>query len=270
MTLSPVQAHQMRIRAAQAGQTAALDEAQRALHWLHVQKGLLSGIRSHQARHAHKAQVLPEILPYIDGVLAAAQKLDEAGQAVPADPVVAHAAVWAIDAGDWPLAVRLAAHLIQHGLPMPDEFERTAATAFADMMSEAALYGRLPAGLAADYMRQVAALTQEHDMPDQSRAKVHKAIAYALAGKTLLAGQAGEWAGLDAATLAMALQHLTQAERLDADCGVKKDIAAVQKLLAQAAPEAPAKAEAEAEAEAAEKPAAPRSRAKAKPPKPKA
>lgn len=266
MTLSPVQTHQMRIRAMQAGQTAALDEAQRALHWLHVQKGLLSGIQSHQARHAHKAQVLPEILPYIDGVLAAAQKLAEAGQAVPADPVLAHCAVWAIDAGNWPLAVRLAAHLIQHGLPMPDEFERTAATAFADMMSEAALYGRLPAGLAADYMRQVAALTQEHDMPDQSRAKVHKAIAYALAGKTLLAGQAGDWAGLDAATLQMALQHLTQAERLDADCGVKKDIAAVQKLLAQAAPEAPA----EAEAEAAEKPAAPRSRAKAKPPKPKA
>ena len=266
MTLSPVQAHQMRVRATQAGQTAALDEAQRALHWLHAQKGLLSGIQSHQARHAHKAQVLPEILPYIDGVLAAAHKQAQAGQAVPADPVLAHCAVWAIDAGDWPLAVRLAAHLIQHGLPMPDEFERTAATAFADMMSEAALYGRLPAGLAADYMRQVAALTQEHDMPDQSRAKVHKAIAYALAGKTLLAGQAGEWAGLDAATLAMALQHLTQAERLDADCGVKKDIAAVQKLLAQAAPEAPAKAE----AEPAGKPADPRSRAKARPPKPKA
>lgn len=259
MTLSPVQAHQMRIRATQAGQTAALDEAQRALHWLHAQKGLLSGIQSHQARHAHKAQVLPEILPYIDGVLAAAHKQAQAGQAVTADPVLAHCAVWAIDAGDWPLAVRLAEHLIQHGLPMPDEFERTAATAFADMMSEAALYGRLPAGLAADYMRQVAALTQEHDMPDQSRAKVHKAIAYALAGKTLLAGQAGEWAGLDAATLAMALQHLTQAERLDAECGVKKDIAAVQKLLAQAAPEAPA--------EAAEKTAAPRSRAKARPPK---
>ena len=268
MTLSPVQAHQMRVRATQAGQTAALDEAQRAMHWLHAQKGLLSGIQSHQARHAHKAQVLPEILPYIDGVLAAAHKQAQAGQAVPADPVLAHCAVWAIDAGDWPLAVRLAEHLIQHGLPMPDEFERTAATAFADLMSEAALYGRLPAGLVAHYMQQVAYITREQDMPDQTRAKVHKSIAYGMAGKTMLAGQAGEWAGLDAATLAMALQHLTQAERLDADCGVKKDIAAVQKLLAQAAPEAPA--EAEAEAEAAEKPAAPRSRAKAKPPKPKA
>lgn len=265
MTLSPVQAHQMRIRATQAGQTAALDEAQRALHWLHVQKGLLSGIQSHQARHAHKAQVLPEILPYIDGVLDAAYKLEEAGQAVPADPVLAHCAVWAIDAGDWPLAVRLAEHLIQHGLPMPDEFERTAATAFADLMSEAALYGRLPAGLVAHYMQQVAYITREQDMPDQTRAKVHKSIAYGMAGKTMLAGQAGDWAGLDAATLQMALQHLTKAEQFDPECGVKKDIAAVQKLLAKAEPE-PAETEAEAETEPAEKPA----EKPAKPAKPKA
>ena len=237
MTLTPVQAHQMRIRAAQGSAAAALDERQRALHWLHVQKGLLAGIQSHQARHAHKAQALPEITPYLDGVLAAAEKLAGEGAAVPADPVVAHAAIWAIDAADWPLALRLNAHLIAHGLPAPDEFERSAATAFADLMSDAALTGRMSAGQSVPLMQQVLHITQEQDMPDPARAKVHKAIAYGLAGKTMLAGQAGDWAALDAAALQMALQHLTQAEQFDPECGVKKDIAAVQKLLRAATPE---------------------------------
>ena len=87
-------------------------------------------------------------------------------------------------------------------------------------------------------------------MPDPARAKVHKAIAYGLAGKTMLAGQAGDWAALDAAALQMALQHLTQAEQFDPECGVKKDIAAVQKLLRAATPESSESGESAATADA--------------------
>ena len=49
-----------------------------------------------------------------------------------------------------------------------------------------------------------------------------------------LAGQAGSWAGLAPNVLAMALDHLQRAEQLDPKTGVKKDIAAVQKLLQKA------------------------------------
>lgn len=225
--LTPMQAHQQRVKAAQAGSATALDEAQRALQWLHTQRGLLSALASRQTREAHKAKVLPEITPYLQGVLQA-----DAGAP---DPVVAHAAVWAMDAGAWPLALQLGAYMVRHGLPAPDEFKRNAATLLCDLMADAALTGSMPAAQIDGWLSAALSITKDADMPDQTRAKAHKAIAYGLAGKTTLAGQAGDWKGLSDAALRMALDHLTKAEQLDHNAGVKKDIAAVQKLLTAAA-----------------------------------
>lgn len=244
--LSPMQQHQMRVNAAQAGDTAALSEQQRALKWLHTQRALLSGIQSRQEREAHKARVMPEIEPYLQGALAA-----DAGQP---DPVLTYCTVWALDAGLWRLALDLGRYAVRHGLPMPDEFQRNAPTLLADLMADAALIGRIPAADAPALLEQTLNIIEGANMPDQARAKTHKAIAYGLAGKTTLAGQPGDWASLSAATLELALHHLIAAEKLDPNCGVKKDIAMTRKLLGQKEP-APAP---DAEADT---PPAPRTRA---------
>lgn len=225
--LTPMQAHQQRVNAAQAGTASALNEQQRALQWLHTQRALLQGLQSRQTREAHKAQVLPEIEPYLEGVLTA-------NTGAP-DPVLAHAAVWALDASNWPLALTLGAYMVKHSLPAPDEFKRNAATLLCDLMADAALTGSMPAAQIDGWLSAALSITKDADMPDQTRAKAHKAIAYGLAGKTTLAGQAGDWKGLSDAALRMALDHLTKAEQLDHNAGVKKDIAAVQKLLTAAA-----------------------------------
>lgn len=224
--LTPMQRHQMRTQAAQASTTDALTGQQKALQWLHTQRGLLAALKSRQAREAHKAQVLPEIEPYLDGALAA-----DTGTA---DPVIQYATVWALDAADWPLALKLGAYAIRHGIPMPDEFQRNAPTLIVDLMADAALAGRLTGADVEGYLADALTITEGQNMPDQTRAKAHKAIAYGLAGKTTLAGRAGDWKGLSDVTLAMALRHLTTAEQLDPNAGVKKDIAAVQKLLTAA------------------------------------
>lgn len=241
--LTPMQRHQLRTQAAQASTTQAATGQQRAMQWLHTQRALLAALQSRQAREAHKAQVLPEIEPYLQGVLEA-----DTGAT---DPVVQYAAVWALDAGDWGLAMELGDYAIRHGIPMPDEFQRNAPTLLLDLMADAALNGRIDAADVHVLVTDALTITEGQNMPDQTRAKAHKAIAYGLAGKTTLAGQAGSWKGLAANTLRLALKHLTTAEQLDPNSGVKKDIAAVQKLLDAAdKPAAPAPAKAPAPAPA--------------------
>ena len=227
---SPVQAHQMRIAAASATAESAQTTNATAARWLYDQRNLLAGLQSAQAREAHKAQVLPEIRPYLDGVLQA--------NAGGADAIVSHCAVWAIDAGDWPLAIELAAYVVRHSLAMPDDFKRNAPTTMADMLADAALAGRMPASIAPQLLANLLDITADANMPDQTRAKNHKAIAYGLAGKTTRAGEPGDWSKVSPAALQLALHHLQLAEQLDDKCGVKKDIQAVSRLLTKDQPAA--------------------------------
>lgn len=241
MRMTPVQAHQMRVNAQQQGEQAATSEKLRAQQWLYHQTALLRGLQSTAAREAHKALVLPEIAPYLTGILDA-----DSGQP---DDIVTTCTVWAIDAachgsGIWTLATNLADYVIRHDLPMPDQFKRNAPTLVADLISDAALAGRIPAPLARNVLSQVLDMTTPADiaarMPDPARAKLHKAIAYALAGKTTKASDPGDWTTCTPGALRQAIKHLTQAETLDEKSGVKKDIQAVQKLLKTEPPDTPA------------------------------
>ena len=56
-TLTPMQRHQLRTQAAAGEQAATLDGNQRALRWLHTQRGLLAALQSRQAGEAHKAKL---------------------------------------------------------------------------------------------------------------------------------------------------------------------------------------------------------------------
>lgn len=247
--LTPAQRHRARVLAEQAhaqtpyGQHLESSAYQLMQAKLAADKRTLKGIESVQAKAAMKAKMLPAYADWIAGALAGGGGAD--------DVVLTTCMVWAIDAGAYALALTIAPYVLQHGLPMPDHYQRKAASILVDEMADAYLLGRWNAitygataepaqgeaiqqhgtGGAVDLLAQALALTQDHDMPDQARAKLYKAVAYAALGKV----QTAEVVDLDKMPR-QALQDvrdlLGTAVALDALCGVKKDLERIDRKLA--------------------------------------
>lgn len=178
MPLSPAQRHQRRVLAEQqaagraAGQPMAGASAyEQQMAALHADYLRLKNVQSNEGKAALKRELVPAYLPYITGVLAA----DSGAQ----DDVVTTIMVWAIDAGLYAEALPIAAYVLKHGLTMGDRFSRTPACIVAEEIAEAATalqragtpFGQLPALLYTE------AITGDHDMPDEVRAKLQVAIA---------------------------------------------------------------------------------------------
>jgi hypothetical protein len=140
--------------------------------------------------------------------------------------------VWAIDAGDYVLAVRIGRYVMAHGLLMPDRFNRTAATILVDEICDPILV-QVKADDSTDVtpylavLDEVADFTAGSDMPDVVRAKLCKARAFALRNGTT-------------EEQATALALLRQALTLDAGAGVKKEIERLARAVKKAAAEAQA------------------------------
>ena len=144
--------------------------------------------------------------------------------------------VWHIDVGDFERALLIAAYAIQHKMTLPDQYSRDIPTLLIDEVSSAYLTGKLaddPVNAVA-VMTKVGELTAGHDTPDQAKAKLHKAIAYALITIVDERDKAdiGEAARAPAE---MASQHLHQALDLFDGVGVKKDIEKLERRLKKAA-----------------------------------
>ncbi|PAX30353.1 terminase endonuclease subunit [Klebsiella pneumoniae] len=104
-------------------------------------------------------------------------------------------------------ALEIGRHALRHGWVMPLG-NRNVQTVLAEEMADAAQSAMLAAtGFDADLLLQTLELTDGLDMPDQSRARLHKAIG----------------AVLSESNPASALNHLNHALQLDPRCGVKKD-----------------------------------------------
>lgn len=244
--LTPAQRHRARVLAEQAhaqtpyGQHLESSAYQLMQAKLAADKRTLKGIESVQAKAAMKAKMLPAYADWIAGALAGGGGAD--------DVVLTTCMVWAIDAGAYALALTIAPYVLQHGLPMPDHYQRKAASILVDEMADAYLLGRWNAITygtategeaiqqhgtegAVELLAQALALTQDHDMPDQARAKLYKAVAYAALGKV----QTAEVVDLDKMPR-QALQDvrdlLGTAVALDAMCGVKKDLERIDRKLA--------------------------------------
>jgi len=86
-------------------------------------------------------------------------------------------------------------------------------------------------------------LTAEQDAPDQARAKLHKAIAYAALGKVQTAEEP-DLSAIESGALSLALARLQRALELDSNAGVKKDIERVERALSKAGASVEPKAEA--------------------------
>ncbi|MCF6222000.1 MAG: phage terminase small subunit [Robiginitomaculum sp.] len=216
--------HRERELAKQAAKAAAtsgdgtMDTAKAAniydqmLSQMAAHKVALKAIQSIKAKADKKAEFIPVYEAYVEGVLAA----DEDVQ----DDVVVTIFVWAIDAGQFELALRIAEWALKYDLAAPPEFSRTIATILVEELAGVVLSGRDDIANIAEYLTEVLALVCEKDMPDQVKAKFYKALGIV---HTANAPQA-------------ALEYMQQALELNPRAGVKKQIAKLEKQIKDLSP----------------------------------
>jgi hypothetical protein len=141
--------------------------------------------------------------------------------------------IWSIDIADWDRALEIAAYVLEHDVPLPKQYQRTAPALLTEEVAGAAL--KIQASGEAfplDVLEQVEALTGDADMHDQIRAKLMKAI-----GAELMRG--------DVKTLApdrinASLGYLRRAQALDNRVGVTTMVRGLEKALKLAESETPA------------------------------
>ena len=292
--LSPAQRHRARIlqEQAQAASPYGVELQGDAYGLMRVKlsqdKGRLSQVQSHERRAEMKARLLPEYFDWIGTSLATGNGAQ--------DQVLTTVMVWAFDAGAYALGLEIADYVIRHRMPMADDYKRSPAAIVIDELANAYLKGQwspLVVQIGGDGARQLGpaaagnapsqaraqaaallieaeALTAEQDAPDQARAKLHKAIAYAALGKVQTA-EDPDLAAIEPEALRVAAARLQRALELDSNSGVKKDIERIERALAKAgktstaegAPAAAATAASDTEQPATPPPAAARKSATA-------
>lgn len=144
--------------------------------------------------------------------------------------MIATLMVWAIDCGDLPLALRIGAYVVRHNLIMPDNFGRTAATVLTEEICNPVLTRAgtdADADLSAfieplDTLREI---VTDQDMPDEVRAKLCKACAFARRGLS------------DTDSMALSLKLLREAMHLNPNAGVKREIATLSRALKKPIPQ---------------------------------
>jgi len=211
---SLAQRHYMRVTAAQASATGEPGQSlagatgyELMLAKLATDRRRLKEVQSIERKRLVKLEVLPEYADYVAGAL-------EGGRGAQ-DDVLVTVMVWRIDVGDYAGALAIAAYALTHGLTLPDQYERTLATAVAEEFAEAALAGlKAEKQFDVEQLYKVADLTDKHDMPDVVRAKLYKAIGYALD-----------------AYPSLALSYLRRALELHDKIGVKQDITRLEKAV---------------------------------------
>lgn len=213
--LTPAQRHFQMVMAERRGQADEESDIQRTaheqiLHRLRMDLSRLSGVQSEETKAEMKKSMLPEYEGWIEGTLD--------GDSGRQDEVITRLMVWAIDCRDYALALRLGRYVVRHGLTLPDNFNRTAATFLTEEMSKPLLTlaaadadADLSSGVAV--LDEVADIVADSDMPDVVRAKLCKARALVRRGAT------------DITSKAEALALFREALTRNPNAGVKKEIA---------------------------------------------
>lgn len=217
---SPARRHQMRVRAEQAAANAKPGHSlagHRQYDLMLVKLAAdcrrLKEIQSIASKIEVKRQALPDYADYVAGALAGGKGVQ--------DDVLTNVLIWRIDVGDYAGALEIARYALQHGMTLPDRYERSLPAAVAEEFAEAGIRARaageqFPVAM----LIEVEALTRGTDMHDPIRAKLHKALGYAL--------EASDKAG--------ALDMLRRAVTLNDRIGVKKDITRLENELRSGAP----------------------------------
>lgn len=215
MSLNPAREWKLRVQAElaarQGGSVRHASGYELMLMQLGEDRRRLKGIQSTVKKAEIKVEVLPKYVPWVDGVLAA----DGAQQ----DDVLMYVMLWRVDAGDYAGALKIGRHAIRHGWSMPQGFNRNVQTLLAEEMADAAKNALMAkADFDPDLLMQTLDVIGDLDMPDQSRARLHKSLGWVLRESQPVS----------------ALNHLQQAMQLDERCGVKKDIEQLERKIRNA------------------------------------
>lgn len=223
-----------------AGVAAAMpDDAEGASEYrvllavLHEDLRQLSETQSVTARNPLKAEMARKYLAWVEGAL----KAGEDGK-VAQDEIVVTMMIWMIDFRAIDAALDIAAHVLKHGLKLPERYNRTAGCLVAEEIATVALAE--PDKVTLEQLQRVAALTEEQDMPDQARAKLFKALGRASAASAAAFDPQADnaVAGGKAALLEAAIGHFGEAIRLNRRVGAIQDKQAAEAELAKLAPPA--------------------------------
>jgi len=197
--------------------------------------GVLKNMQSVASKIEAKAAMLPKYDPWVDGVLEAAQAAEGKGQLIDQDDVLVETMVWAIDCADHERALPRIRIFFRHGMELPQRFDRTPGCLVAEEFAETALKAMsTDKAHIADYapLVEIADLTTDHDMPDQARAKLHKAIGMAIERATDGAEDADlAQAGGRKRGFQTALEAYKRALAFDDKAGVKKSIERVENTI---------------------------------------
>ncbi|QPG61249.1 terminase [Pseudomonas sp. BIGb0427] len=225
MALTLAQSNQLRKRAAQEAAAVApaalMDGAtgyEVMLAKLQQDQFRLKQVQSQEGKAQLKAEILPEYVPYVDGVLLAGQGAQ--------DDVLTTLMVWRLDAGDYAGGLQVAEYVLRHGLLMPDRFNRTTGCLVAEEVATAALKAQKAGGtFPLEVLTATAVLTDGQDMPDEARAKLFLAL-----GRATLEGITDELPG-QSGQLQAGIDLLKRAIELHSSCGGKKDLERAERLL---------------------------------------
>lgn len=227
MGLSLMQRTQLRKRAAkEAAATAPAQTMAGAttyelqLAQLAQDRARLKQIQSQQGKAELKRKLLPEYVPYVDGVLAGGRGAQ--------DDVLTTIMLWRIDVGDYSAALDVAEYVLEHKLVMPDRFARTTGCLIAEEVAQAALQAQ-KVGKPFDraLLLRTANLTEQQDMPDEVKAKMQLAIGRAHLGLV----DTDQASLVNLMLLQDARASIAQAIELHGGCGGKKDLEQVERLL---------------------------------------
>lgn len=167
----------------------------------------LKDTKSTQDKIAKKKEWLPEYLGYIDGCLAVSPSAQ--------NTTLVTLMVWAVDAGEYELAVRIAEFAILNDMVMPEGHIRGIAE-FVTEQCAIDFCDDLDLAIAhAELIKKIIELGVGEQMVDQARAKIYRAL-----GDALKDAQPFE-----------AQNAYKNALRLDSKVGCKKDLTALEKLL---------------------------------------
>lgn len=174
-------------------------------------KSLLSNIKSEHGKAEAKAKLIPKYMPYVEGILAANQKVD--------DEVVTTIMLWCFDAGLFNQGLNIAMFALNHDLSMPDSFSRDTPSIVAEEIANAAL-SKIKAGESFDLNILLTAerLTDGFDLHDPIRAKLYCAI-----GKIFLNENQYE----------PAIDYMKKAIAKKDNIGCKQDLERAEKLMSK-------------------------------------
>ncbi|MFA3038838.1 terminase [Acinetobacter pittii] len=210
--------------AAEFGTMLNTNAYEQQLLQLNSDKNRLKNIQSKQNKIELKRQLLPNYKPYVEGILEVKPGVQDA--------VITEILVWAIDIGDYDFALDIAEYVLEHGLKLPDRFERSEACFITEDIADEFLK-TLKTDVAVDITvleRLEQLITDEslvqskRDMPDEVKAKLYLAL-----GKTEMRFVTGEEL-VDLVHATRARNFLDQACKLDDKCGGRTDLNKMTKL----------------------------------------